>query len=165
LRQLIALYAATEHSLDVWTAQMSAHQHAKDGLVLDGTLRERAVYAKLWPAVMAAAQKPKTARPAALLDQWTAAVDSLTNEIDGQSQMLSRSLGGTDAFIREMLRINDLAWAIRADAGVDRRILATGMIEQDRRPLDMAKLDQMTGKIDGAGYHRQRGGFPIVPTK
>ena len=163
LREMIALHATTEHALDVWTAQMGAHQHAKDGVVLDGTLRMREGYAKLWPSVLAAAQKPKNARPVDLKDQWTAAVDSLTNEIDGQSQTLSRSLGGADAFIREMLRINDLAWTIRADAGVDRRILASSLIERDKR-LDMAKLDRMTGKIDGRwDIIASEAGFPIVP--
>jgi signal transduction histidine kinase len=164
LRQLIALHAATEHALAVWAAQMKTHQHADDGVVLDRTLHNRAGYAKLWPDVLAAAQKPKDARPPELANQWTVAVDNLTKEIDSQSQMLSRTLDGADAFIREMLRINDLAWTIRADAGVDRRILASGLIEQDKRPLDTAKLDQMTGKIDTRwDIITNEAAFPVVP--
>jgi methyl-accepting chemotaxis protein len=98
--------------------------------------------------------------------QWTATVDSLSDEIDRQSQTLSRNFSGADAFTREMIWLNDLAWAVRADAGIDRRFLARAMIEQGGQKLEVAKLDQLTGRI----YARweiitSEARLPIVPVE
>ena len=63
LQEIISLHASAEKSLDVWETQVQNHDHAGDGAVLNGTLRKRVGYAKLWKAVLAAMQQPRSARP------------------------------------------------------------------------------------------------------
>lgn len=147
LREMRARHAAAETSLNSWIALVSGPA-TPSHIPLRGILEKKAQYTRLWPAVLDAVQKPVGARPKNLAGIWTAIVDDLSDEIDARSQDLSNNFTGSDNFIREMLRLNDLAWAVRTDAGIDRRFLARALIDHGRQPLDVPRLDQLTGRID-----------------
>ena len=88
LNEIRTLHAAAETSLNGWIALVSGQSSALSPIDLDGILGKRAQYARLWPAVLDAMQKPAKDRPADLAAKWTAVVDGLSDEINAQSDRL-----------------------------------------------------------------------------
>jgi signal transduction histidine kinase len=106
-------------------------------------------YRAMFLRVDAAGQKPRARRDASLLHEWLAVTTSRTHEISIQSEILSADIAGTDPFVDQMMKINDIAWIMRGNAGGERGFVQTMVI--DNRVPEPALLQsqaQMNGMID-----------------
>ena len=79
---------------------------------------------RLFPAILYALQQPREMRSERLITDPQSVVYGILNLVDQQAAVLSRQIAGTDAYMSEMMRISDIAWHIRTDAGSERRIYA-----------------------------------------
>ena len=79
---------------------------------------------------------------------WHQSTVDMVNAVDQQVRNLSNQLSGSDHFIDEMIKIDDMAWAVRTPAGVDRRMISTAI--SDGRPLtadERQQFGEAVGKI------------------
>ena len=79
---------------------------------------------QLFPAVLKAALLPREQRPPHLLVDPQNSVYATLDRIDSQAMSLSRQIAATGPYMSEMMRISDLAWHIRTEAGTERRTYA-----------------------------------------
>jgi|GEM_PF-988935 len=76
---------------------------------------------RLFPAVLTAALLPREQRPRHLLLDPQNLVYATLDRVDEQATILSHQIAATGAYMSEMMRISDIAWHIRVDAGGERR--------------------------------------------
>ncbi|HKX65431.1 MAG TPA: hypothetical protein VJM78_08980, partial [Rhizomicrobium sp.] len=76
---------------------------------------------QLFPAVLKAARLPREQRPRNLLLDPQNSVYTILDRVDEQARILSRQIAGSGPYMSEMMRISDIAWHIRVDAGGERR--------------------------------------------
>jgi len=100
----------------------------------------------VFPAVLKAALLPREQRPRNLLADPQKSVYAILDRVDQQAMALSREIAGTGAYMSEMMRISDIAWRIRVDAGGERREYAN-LISWPHKP-SQAERDSLI-KIRG----------------
>ncbi len=103
---------------------------------------------RLFPVVLAAARGPRALRSHSLLSDPSSASSAILNLIDEQAAILSRDIAASGPFLGEMVRISDIAWHVRVDAGGERRTMAN-IIAAGRPPAQKDLLDyaRMSGRI------------------
>ena len=106
-------------------------------------------YRAMFPKVEAAIRKPRAERDAGLFTAWKATTTPLTRELAVQSEILSANIAGTDPFVDRMMKINDNAWTMRANAGLERGFVQTMVIDNKvPTPALQRSLAQLYGMID-----------------
>ena len=124
---------------------------------------------QLFPAVLKAALLPREQRPRNLLLDPQNSVYTILDRVDEQARILSRQIAGSGPYMSEMMRISDIAWHIRVDAGGERREYAN-FISWPHRPTQAERdsLIKIRGRteapwqsIEKAG---QDGGLPASVT-
>ncbi|HEX4177837.1 MAG TPA: HAMP domain-containing sensor histidine kinase, partial [Rhizomicrobium sp.] len=103
----------------------------------------------LFPAILAAVQGPRSQRSHSLIYDPSASSYAILGLIDAQAALLSRDIASTGPFLSEMVRISDIAWHVRVDAGAERRVMATLM--SANRPPTQAELlhfAEVRGRIE-----------------
>ena len=78
----------------------------------------------IFPAVIKAALSPRDSRPLNLIHDPSSSVYAMLRLVDEQAAILSRQIAGMGPYMSEMMRISDLAWHIRTEAGTERRTYA-----------------------------------------
>jgi len=104
---------------------------------------------QLFPAVLKAALLPREQRPPHLLVDPQNSVYATLDRIDRQAMTLSRQIAATGPYMSEMMRISDIAWRIRVDAGGERREYAN-LISWPHKPsqAERDKLIQTRGRTE-----------------
>jgi len=77
---------------------------------------------RIFPAVLEAAQRPRGQRPKNLTTEPAAAIYAMLDVVDEQAQILSRQIATTGPYMSEMMRISDIVWRMRTEAGNQRRV-------------------------------------------
>ena len=105
--------------------------------------------AHLFPAILAAAEGPRASRSHRMIYDPTSASAAILSLIDEQAALLSRDIASAGPFLSEMMRISDIAWHVRVDAGAERRVMAN-MIAANRPPSqdELLRYAQVSGRID-----------------
>ena len=104
-----------------------------------------------WQSAMKALRMRRADRPAALLDHYANTTRGRLEALDRRAMTLSRDVAQSGSFNSRMMKINDLVWRLRVDAGYDRGNI-TRALKQDH-PVSQAQRDQFLrseGRIDGA---------------
>jgi cell cycle sensor histidine kinase DivJ len=103
----------------------------------------------LFPAILAAARGPRRDRSPRLIYDPSSASSNILNLIDIQAALLSRDIASAGPFLSEMMRISDIAWHVRVDAGAERRSMAT-LMAAGRPPSQAALLHyaKVSGRIE-----------------
>jgi signal transduction histidine kinase len=79
---------------------------------------------RLFPEILRALQLPREQRSERLITDPQSVVYAILNLVDQQAAVLSRQIAATGAYMSEMMRISDIAWHVRVDAGGERRVYA-----------------------------------------
>ena len=95
-------------------------------------LQRSADYNRLMPRILAAARLPRTSRPPGLIVERIRDSNELLGAMNRKSNSLSRSISSSDPLINEMLRVADISWRMRSDAGIDRHAIMSAIL--DGRP-------------------------------
>jgi signal transduction histidine kinase len=99
----------------------------------------------IFPAVLKAGARPVDQRPQNLIADPSSSVMTMLNLVDQQAAILSRQIASTGPYMSEMMRISDIAWHIRTEAGAERRVYADfiawphRLTRQDRE--DIARVE------------------------
>jgi signal transduction histidine kinase len=147
--QMISLHSNTEKALVSMTNQIKTRLSHRTESGLADIVERNNSYNHWFPKIIAAVRLPREQRPASLIADWTKASDNLTAAVDRQSNALSRDTAGADSFINEMMKINDVAWSTRLDAGNDRGVIGSAIL--NARMLSVAQLQRFaeaTGRIN-----------------
>lgn len=145
--RLVRLHANTDAAI---TSMLNQHK-SKNGpskLILDLTAMT-ARYSQVFPRAIAAARLPKDQRPISVESDWRLAADNLSRAVDRLSDTLSKDTAQADTFITNMLKINDIVWLARLDAGDDRGHVGSAISRGPILPIErIQQLAQSTGRID-----------------
>jgi len=77
---------------------------------------------KIFTAVLTAAVEPRERRPQNLITDPSSSVFAMLELVDMQAGILSRRIATIGPYMSEMMRISDIAWHVRVEAGGERRI-------------------------------------------
>ncbi len=149
VEQLFRLHANTDIALNAMTNRLSSRLAGDAAPGLTDILKRKALYDKIFPRTIEAVRLPQSQRPEKLVADWRSASEKLTAAVDHQSNALSRDTAGADTFISNMMRLNDITWLMRLDAGNDRG--STGSVIFNARTLttdQIQRFAQSTGRID-----------------
>ena len=149
--RLASLKSLHQHSLDAigYVEKQIALAHNADmppGLAVRLARMTAEFDQQLFPAVLAAAALPREQRPHHLIFDPQSSAYAMLDLVDVQAAILSRQIAGTSAYMSEMMRIGDIAWHIRVEAGGERRFLGN-FIAWPHRP-SRAELDHLA-KVKG----------------
>jgi signal transduction histidine kinase len=110
-----------------------------------------AAYDRMMPAIIAAARLPLAQRQPGLAAARIRAANELLQAMTDESGMLSRVISPSDPVIGELMRVNDIAWRARADAGTDRHAIMSAMLLPQAPPVPtLLRFAQMKGRIADA---------------
>jgi signal transduction histidine kinase len=108
-----------------------------------------AAYNRLLPHILAAAALPLEARPAWIRIERISTSNALLGDMNRKSNSLTRSISSPDPLINEMLRVNDISWRARSDAGKDRHtIMSTILAGGTPTPERLQRFAEMKGRVD-----------------
>ena len=104
---------------------------------------------QLFPAVLAAAVLPREQRPHNLTADPQASAFAILDLVNMQAAILSRQIAVAGAYLGETMRIGDIAWHIREDAGQERRFLAN-FIAWPHKPgrAELDHLAEVKGRME-----------------
>jgi signal transduction histidine kinase len=127
--------AGMGQALTYWWPRFSAEIDRFDGV--------------LFPKVLRAARVPLAQRPTSLVDERTAATRSILALVDLQAARLSREIAATGPYLAEMMRISDVAWHVRIDAGGQRGDVAKLIsLGKGLSPMAQESLVKLTGRVE-----------------
>jgi signal transduction histidine kinase len=127
IHQIRELHAKSELALRSVLQELRARQSNDTKRSFAQVLKDYAHFNRLIPEVIEAVKKPIEQRPKGLLADATNTTVQLLNGIDHQSDLLSGRIVGTDSFIDNMMKVNQVAWSVRSFAGLDRRLMGTAI--------------------------------------
>src|SRR5450432_3397867 len=120
IERMFSLRSKTDMALVSMANQIRTQLTNETSPSLTEILKNKALYDAVFPQAIAAVRLPKKQRSGKPLADWRPAADKLTAAVDRQSNTLSHDTVEADAFISNMMRINDITWLVRLDAGNDR---------------------------------------------
>jgi signal transduction histidine kinase len=125
LDRIIALHARTQETF----VHLKRHTSSKLTSGYAEILEKNATYNKMLPRIMAAAAQPLAERPAGLIQDRLELIATLLGDMNRKSDSLSRSISSTDPMINELLRIIDISWQARGDAGFQRHAIMRAIVD------------------------------------
>jgi signal transduction histidine kinase len=167
VRRIIALHTKSEDALESMVGQLSAPPLLEIMPDLVPLHRRGAIFSNLLPQVIAAVKLPLAQRPRTLSADFTMAARSLADAISDQSKALSGRIASADPFINEMMKINAIAWIVRADAGTDRGNITKAIAKGRALSLEQIRqFEEATGRIDAPwGVIEDDARLPFLPQK
>ena len=97
-----------------------------------------------------AIQLPLDQRPVPLGPKWVADGGKLVDAIANLSEVLSSEIVQADPFIAEMMKMKQLAWAVRDAVGLDRLLIGQAIVKQSLPPEMRQQLIELTARGDAA---------------
>ena len=100
------------------------------------------------PRILAAASQPRDQRPSGLVTARIGAAGKILGALRRKSDFLSRSISSSDPLINEMLRVADISWRMRSDAGIDRHAIMSAILaEQPPSAEALQSQAEMKGRV------------------
>jgi signal transduction histidine kinase/CheY-like chemotaxis protein/HPt (histidine-containing phosphotransfer) domain-containing protein len=149
IRQVHLLHTRSVAALNAVTARLNAlpaRQKTAANIEFIAAVRG---YQEIFERAARSFQVPLAQRPANLLAECKLKLDRLSKALKRQSRELANDISGTDPFIDRMALIYNIGWRMRTDAGADRGLMQTFVLN-NRRLTDKERLDLavLTGRID-----------------
>jgi HAMP domain-containing protein len=111
-------------------------------------LGESAAYDRALPRILEAVALPRETRPAGIVGELRSVASALLSDLNRKSASLSRSISSPDPLINEMLRVNDIGWRTRSDAGADRHAVMSAILEGGMpAPKALGEFAEMKGRV------------------
>ena len=143
---LMALHGATSPLLDAVTFS-GAPRGDRAKFEQQRADFDRIIRASLDDSMLARQQ-----RPAGLYDRFRGSAVVLIETLDARSRTLSQKIALSDPVNAQLMKIGDIAWRLRTDAGADRGYLTRAILQQHRlSDVQIRQLVHSEGRID-AGW-------------
>ena len=150
VRHIRELHAKSESALSLVLEKLKARQSVDTQRGFAQVTKDYGHYREVIQRVVAAVQLPIKERPSGLLADATQTTVKLLDGIDNQSDLLTGRIEGTDHFIDNMMKINQVAWSVRSAAGLDRRLMGTAITNARQLSADERQLLSEKEGIIGA---------------
>ncbi|MBA2588401.1 MAG: HAMP domain-containing histidine kinase [Alphaproteobacteria bacterium] len=124
IAQIVALHARTKATF----THLKLHAANKLTSGYAEILEQEAEYEALFPVILDAIARPLDQRSPQLIEHRLSLVATLLGQMNRKSNSLSRSISSAAPLINEMLRVNDIAWQARGDAGTDRHAIMSAIL-------------------------------------
>ena len=121
----------------------------KDRL-LPALIQAEATMSRLQEEFWAGVTKPKSARRAALADEYTAAGLAMQEALENISANLIAGIQGQDATIDRTLHIKQLAWAVRNSAGEGSLLISQGLTAGKLLPAARLRYVRFAGEAQAS---------------
>ncbi len=142
---LMALHKASKPLLDAVTfAGAPPAEHEK-------FLKQRAAFDRIVAQALIVGRLARDDRPKGLYERFRNTATPLLKTLDGQSRALSQQIALTDPVNAQLMKIGNIGWRLRTDAGADRGYLTRAILQ--RRPLSPQQARQLTnseGRTDSS---------------
>ncbi|HTC84353.1 MAG TPA: HAMP domain-containing sensor histidine kinase [Rhizomicrobium sp.] len=103
----------------------------------------------IFTAVIKASQSSRDQRPLNLIHDPSSSVYAMLDLVDEQAAILSRQIASMGPYMSEMMRISDIAWRIRAEAGTERRTYADLIVWPHRlSSQEREEIARVEGRIE-----------------
>jgi len=147
LKQIVTLHIRTKATFVL----LKMHADQKFTAGYDKILQQEAVYEGMMPAIMDALARPLDQRSPQLIEKRLRVIADLLAQMNRKSNSLSRSIASAAPLINEMLRVNDVAWQARGDAGTDRHAIMTAILDGGRpSPNTLQFLAGLQGRVSAS---------------
>ncbi len=113
--------------------------------------RQRAAFHRIARQALTVSALARLDRPAGIYDQFRSQASQLIETLDTRSRILSQKIALTDPVNAQLMKIGDIGWRLRTDAGADRGNLTRVILQQ--RTLSDAQARQLIhseGRIDAS---------------
>jgi signal transduction histidine kinase len=148
LAQIVKLHDREKQSF----ARLTRHRADEYAKGYDEILNRGADYDRnVVSRILAAARLPRDRRPADLSALRIGSANRLLAAMNRKSHLLSRSLAFGDPLITEMLRIADVGWQVRGDAGSDRHAIMDAIqADNGLSAENLLRLGFLQGRVASA---------------
>jgi signal transduction histidine kinase len=144
---LAAMSKLHAHTLQAFARMRGRHGNQPNS-GYDEIFARNAEFNRLTPAILAAAALPREKRPPGFVEKRIRAANLLLGALGQKSNSLSRSISSSDPLINEMLRVADISWRMRSDAGVDRHAIMDAILaERTPSPEQLQSFAEMKGRV------------------
>jgi signal transduction histidine kinase len=104
---------------------------------------------QIFTAVLKAAVEPRERRPQNLITDPSSSVYAMLDQVDKQAAILSRRIATIGPYMSEMMRISDIAWHVRVEAGGERRVYGNLIAWPHKLSLEEREsLARVEGRIE-----------------
>ena len=138
IANITALHTKSLNALDTSAALMETERATKSLPSHRAIVLAQNRYEVTFAKTMNILALPRSQRVINATADWRTAIDDLVNATDVQSRALSSQLSGINSFIDEMMKVSNIAWIIRSQAGIDRRLVSSAI----EHPLPMQEVDR-----------------------
>jgi signal transduction histidine kinase len=142
MAELAQQHGRSEASLTAVAALLEAESGAASLVDRQRFAKARVRYEAAQARMMDMLRLPGPARSQQVMAEWATAAASLITAIESEIATLSLQLSGIDSFIDEMMKVSNIATAVRYEAGLDRALLAETILQA--KPLDERHRIQFT---------------------
>ena len=130
IARIMALHAQSEAVLKHLAREPSLVAKIRARMI--AVQSRRAAANRLLPPAIASLHHARDGRRQAARTAWRDAVLAMLLAVDALSTDWSDTIADTDSLVNEMMKINELAWSMRAVAGTDRYNLADAILNGHR---------------------------------
>ena len=113
--------------------------------------KQRAAFRQVVDDGLAASRQDYASRPAGMYARFRSIAAPLVETLDARSRTLSHRIARTDPVNAQLMKVGDIGWRLRTDAGADRGYLTRAILQ--RRPLSDAQRRQLVhsaGRMDSS---------------
>jgi signal transduction histidine kinase len=137
-------------AMDAALAKIAAIGLSDAQPAIDQLRATRASMTELRDEIDVALQQPIEERPPALRGTWTDATNKLIAALTHLSDRLETELNTDDSFIAKMIRIKQIAWAVRSASGDDRFLSREAILRNNGlSAVEKRQFAALAGRIDG----------------
>ena len=127
--RLVGLHAHSKVALDLVRDEIRSSQSVDAQANLPLLQRSYDDYRAIFSRVADAIRLPRAKRDGSLFTDWKVTTTILSRQLAVQSEILGQQIAGADPFIDRMMKINDNAWNMRGNAGAERGLMQTAVID------------------------------------
>ena len=147
LRLITGMHAELRQSLANLIRQLGDSPSGKSRGLAE-IVRRADHYDAVFQRNLRAVQLPLAKRPPNLMAHRTKAANALVDAINQETGHFSNRIAGADSYINQLMRINNAAWQMRANAGTDRHDVVVALQEGAKPTMfSLAILAENMGKV------------------
>jgi len=144
-----ALHSKADAELNALIDRLKSYPGPQAADAIADIRASRIAYDRLFPAVIDILKQPTSERLKSMNAERGGAINKLLATLNKQATVLSSRIPNADAFVNEMIKINDIAWHARTAAGMDRNNIQKALLDDKVPGIEQIKqFAEMWGRID-----------------
>ena len=143
-----ALHSKSDAELTALIDELESYPGPQAVAAIADIRANRIAYDRLFPALTDILRQPSSERFKSMNAERAGAINKLLSALNRQATALSSRIPNADAFVNEMIKINDVAWHARTAAGIDRNNMQMALLAGKIPGIEQVKqFAEMSGRI------------------